>query len=167
MKRQVKRSNKKHLSKVTFRKIIYQQDVWRVYKHTGTDKYYEAYKEPLNANNSSGENYDAINDVKYEQRYMITSLAVYSALSSLSKRTPHPTITSIVMNYFYHRRISIHFSATSVNFHVTSMPGILTQTCKLKIIIKYLIHDSSAPHDKKRNCSEAPATSPRPIMPVL
>ena len=104
---------------------------------------------------------------------MITSLAVYSALSSLSKRTPHPMITSIVINYFYHRRISIHFSATyvnppaEVNFHVTSKPGVLTQTCKLKIIIKYLIHDGSAPHDKKRNCSEAPATSPRPLLPVL
>ena len=46
MKRQGKRSNKKHLSKKkAFRKIIYKQDVWRVYKHKGKDKDYEAYKE--------------------------------------------------------------------------------------------------------------------------
>ena len=52
MKRQGKRSNKKHLSIeafTSFRKIIYKQDVWRVYKHTGNDKDYEAHKEPLNA----------------------------------------------------------------------------------------------------------------------
>ena len=49
IKRQGKRSNEKHLSIYAFRKIIYKQDVWRVYKHTGKDKDYEAYKEPLNA----------------------------------------------------------------------------------------------------------------------
>ena len=49
IKRQGKRSNKKHLSIEAFRKIIYKQDVWRVYKHTGNDQDYEAYKEPLNA----------------------------------------------------------------------------------------------------------------------
>ena len=38
MKKQGKRSKKKHLSKETFRKIIYKQDMWRVYKHTGKDK---------------------------------------------------------------------------------------------------------------------------------
>ena len=48
MKRQGKRSNKKHLSKEAFRKIICKQDLWRVYKHTGKDKDYEAYKEALN-----------------------------------------------------------------------------------------------------------------------
>ena len=44
MKKQGKRSKKKHLSKEAFRKIIYKQDMWRVYKHTGNDKYYEVYK---------------------------------------------------------------------------------------------------------------------------
>ena len=32
-----------------FRKIRYKQNMWRVYKHTGTDKDYHAYKEALNA----------------------------------------------------------------------------------------------------------------------
>ena len=44
MKKQGKRSKKKHLSKEAFRKIIYKQKMWRVYKHTGKDKDYEAYK---------------------------------------------------------------------------------------------------------------------------
>ena len=49
MKKQGKRSKKKHLSKETFRKIRYKQSMWRVYKHTGKDKDYYAYKEALNA----------------------------------------------------------------------------------------------------------------------
>ena len=49
MKKQGKRSRKKHLSKEAFRNIIYKQTMWRVYKHTGQDKDYDAYKEALNA----------------------------------------------------------------------------------------------------------------------
>ena len=49
----------KHLSKEAFRKIIYKQDMWRVYKHTGKDKYYKVYKETLNA---------ATNDVRKSKR---------------------------------------------------------------------------------------------------
>ena len=48
MKKQRKRSKKKHLSKEAFRKIRYKHKMWRAYKHTGKDKYYEAYKEALN-----------------------------------------------------------------------------------------------------------------------
>ena len=49
MEKQGKRSKKKHLSKQAFRNIIYKQEIWRVYKHTGKDKEYEVYKEALNA----------------------------------------------------------------------------------------------------------------------
>ena len=42
MKKQGKRSNKKHLSKEAFRKIRHKQKMWRVYKHTGKDKDYDA-----------------------------------------------------------------------------------------------------------------------------
>ena len=49
MKKQGKRSKKKHMSKEAFRKIKYKQHTWRVYKHTGKDKDYEVYKEALNA----------------------------------------------------------------------------------------------------------------------
>ena len=49
MKKQGKRSKKKHLSKEAFRKLRYKQNMSRVYKHTGKDKDYEVYKEALNA----------------------------------------------------------------------------------------------------------------------
>ena len=49
MKKQGKRSKKKHLSKEAFRKIRHKQNMWRVYKHTGKDTDYEVYKEALNA----------------------------------------------------------------------------------------------------------------------
>ena len=38
LKKQGKRSKKEHLSKEAFRKIIYKQNMWRGYKHTGEDK---------------------------------------------------------------------------------------------------------------------------------
>ena len=44
MKKQGKRSKKNQLSKETFRKIRHKQNMWRVYKHTGKDKDYDAYK---------------------------------------------------------------------------------------------------------------------------
>ena len=50
IKKQGKRSKKKHLSNEAFKKdYIYKQRMWRVYKHTGNDKYYEVYREALNA----------------------------------------------------------------------------------------------------------------------
>ena len=49
MKKEGKRYKRKHQSKEAFRKIIYKQNMWRVYTHTGTDKDYDAYKEALNA----------------------------------------------------------------------------------------------------------------------
>ena len=49
MKKQGKPSKKKHLSKEAFRKIRHKQQMWRVYKHTGKDTDYDAYKEALNA----------------------------------------------------------------------------------------------------------------------
>ena len=49
MKKQGKRSKKKHLSKEAFKKIRYKQRMWRVYKNTGKVKEYEVYKEAVNA----------------------------------------------------------------------------------------------------------------------
>ena len=51
MKKQGKRSKKKHLSKEAFRKITCKQHMWRIYKHTGKDKDYEVYKEALLCSN--------------------------------------------------------------------------------------------------------------------
>ena len=66
MKKQGKRSKKKHLSKEAFRKIRHKQNMWRVYKHTGKDKDYEAYKEALNA---------ATNEVRMSKRNFEHKLA--------------------------------------------------------------------------------------------
>ena len=66
MKKQGKRSKKKHLSKEAFRKIRYKQNRWRVYKHTGKDKDYEVYKEALNA---------ATNEVRKSKRNFEHKLA--------------------------------------------------------------------------------------------
>ena len=66
MKKQGKRSKKKHLSKEAFRKIIYKQNMWRVYKHTGKDTDYDAYKEALNA---------ATNEVRKSKRNFEHKLA--------------------------------------------------------------------------------------------
>ena len=66
MKKQGKRSKKKHLSKEAFRKIRCKQNVWLVYKHTGNDKYYDAYKDALNA---------ATNEVRKSKRNVEHKLA--------------------------------------------------------------------------------------------
>ena len=66
MKKQGKRSKKKHLSKEDFRKIRYKQNMWRVYKHTKKDKDYEVYKDALNA---------ATNEVRESKRNVEHKLA--------------------------------------------------------------------------------------------
>ena len=66
MKKEGKRYKKKHLSKEAFRKIIYKQNRLRVYKHTGTDTDYDAYKEALNA---------ATNEVRKSKRNCEHTLA--------------------------------------------------------------------------------------------
>ena len=75
MKKQGKRSKKKHLSKEAFRKIRYKQNMWRVYKHTGTDKDYEAYKEAQNA---------ATNEVRKSKRNFEHKLAQHIKSDSKS-----------------------------------------------------------------------------------
>ena len=67
MKKQGKRAKKKHLSKEAFRKIRYKQNMWRVYKHTGKDKDYDAYQEALIA---------ATNEVGKSKRTFVHTLAL-------------------------------------------------------------------------------------------
>ena len=66
MKKQGKRSKKKHLSKEAFIKIRHKQNMWRVYKHTGKDQDYVVYKEALNA---------ATNEVRKSKRKFEPKLA--------------------------------------------------------------------------------------------
>ena len=48
LKKQGKRSKKKHLSKQAIRKIKYKQMMWKRYRHTGSEGDYSIYKEALN-----------------------------------------------------------------------------------------------------------------------
>ena len=48
LRKQGKRSRKKHLSKEAIRKIAHKQMLWKVYKHTGNVEDYTNYKEALN-----------------------------------------------------------------------------------------------------------------------
>ena len=66
MKRQGKRSKKKHLSKEAFRKIRNKQNMWRVYKHTGKDQDYVVYKEAPHV---------ATNEVRKSKRHFELKLA--------------------------------------------------------------------------------------------
>ena len=48
LKKQGKRSRKKHLSKEAIRKIVFKRTMWRVYRRTRKDEDYANYKEALN-----------------------------------------------------------------------------------------------------------------------
>ena len=48
LKKQGKRSKKKHLSKEAIRKIKYKQMMWKRYRHTGSEEDCSIYKEALN-----------------------------------------------------------------------------------------------------------------------
>ena len=48
LKKQGKRSRKKHLSKEAIRKIVFKQTMWRVYWRIRKDEDYANYKEALN-----------------------------------------------------------------------------------------------------------------------
>ena len=76
MKKQGKRSKKKHLSKEAFREIMHKQNMWTVvYKHTGKDQDYVVYKEALNA---------ATNEVRKSKRNFELKLAQHIKSDSKS-----------------------------------------------------------------------------------
>ena len=57
LKKQGKRSKKKHFSKETIRKIVFKRTMWRVSRRTRNDEDYTNYKEALNATtNEIGQN---------------------------------------------------------------------------------------------------------------
>ena len=68
MEKQVKRSKKTHLSKEAFRKSRHKHNMWRVYKHTGKDNDYDAYKEALS---------EATNEVRKSKNIKSDSTSFY------------------------------------------------------------------------------------------
>ena len=75
MKKQGKRSKKKHLAKEAFRKIRHKQNMCRVYKHTGKDQDYVVYKDAVNT---------ATNEVRKSKRNFELKLAQHIKSDSKS-----------------------------------------------------------------------------------
>ena len=135
MNKQGKQSKKKHLSKEAFRQIIYKQNMWRVYKHTGTDKDDDAYKEALNA---------ATNGVRKSKRNVEHKLAQIIKADSKSFYVyvrSKPNVRDkvgplennagniITQGFFNGRRINI---------------GTSVQCSRVKILVRYLYHKQSS-----------------------
>ena len=82
MKKQGKRSKKKHLSKEVFRKIRHKQNMWRVYKHTGKDQDYVVYKEALNAATNEVRKFKRNFELKLAQNIKSDSKSFYAYVRS-------------------------------------------------------------------------------------
>ena len=128
MKKQWKRSEKKHLSKEAFRKIRYKQNMWQVYKHTGKDKDYEVYKEALNA---------ATNEVRHSKRNYEHKLAQHIKSDSKSfyayvrsKQNvrdkvgpPEDNVGNIITQGFLEaEELNLHFSSVFTRKDTCSLP---------------------------------------------
>ena len=128
MKKQGKRSKKKHLSKEAFRKIRYKQNMWRVYTHTGTETYYDAYKEALNA---------ATNEVRKSKRNFKHKLAQNIKSDSKifypyvrSKQNVRDKVgplednagTIITQGFLMAEELNMHFSSVFTREDTSSIP---------------------------------------------
>ena len=128
MKKQGKRSRKKHLSKEASRKIRYKQNMWQVYKHTGTDKDYDAYKEALNA---------ATNEVRKSKRNVEHKLAqnkkqtvrvsmrMYEVSKMFEIRLDHWRKNAgniITQGFLMADELNMHFSSVFTREDTSSLP---------------------------------------------
>ena len=128
MKKQGTRSKKKHLSNEAFRKIIYKQDMWRIYKHAGKDKDYEVYEEPLNA---------ATNEVRKSKRYFKHTLAQHIKSDSTSfsayersKQNVRDKVgplkdnvgNIITQDFLMAEELNVHFSSVFTREDTSSLP---------------------------------------------
>ena len=128
MKKQGKRSKKKHLSKEAFRKLRYKQNMWRVYKHTAKDKDNEVYKEALNA---------ATNEVRKAKRNFEHKLAQHIKSDSKSfyayvrsKQNVGDTVgplednagNIITQGCLMAEELNVHFSSVFTREDTSSLP---------------------------------------------
>ena len=128
MKKHGKRSKKKHLSKEAFRKIRYKQNMWRVYKHTGKDTDYDAYKEAPNA---------ATNEVRKSKRNFEHKLAQHIKSNSKilyayvrSKQNVRDKFgplednagNIITQGFLMAEELSMHFSTVFTREDTSSLP---------------------------------------------
>ena len=128
MKKQGKRSKKKYLSKESFRKMRYKLNMWRVYKHTGKDTDYDAYKEALNA---------ATNEVRKSKRNVVHKLAhniqsdsksVYAYVGSKQNvrykvgQLEDNVGNIIAQEFLMTEELNMHFSSVFIREDTISLP---------------------------------------------
>ena len=128
MKKQGKRSKKKTLSKEAFRKTRYKQNMWRVYKHTGKDKDYDAYKEALNAATNEVRKSKRNCEHKLAQNIKSDSKSLYAYLRS--KQNDRDRVgplednagNKITQGILMAEELSMHFSSVFTREDTSSLP---------------------------------------------
>ena len=128
MKKQGKRSKKKHLSKEAFRKIRYKQNMWRVYKHTGKDTDYDAYKEALNAATNEVRKSKRSFEHKLAQNIKSDSKSFYAYVRS--KQTVRDRVgplednvgNKITQGILMAEELNMHFSSVFTREDTSSLP---------------------------------------------
>ena len=126
MKKQGKRSKKKHLAKEAFSKIRYKQNMWRIYKHTRTDKDYEVYKEALNAATIEVRKSKRNVELKLAQNIKSDSKSFYAYVRS--KQNVRDKVGPLVDNdrktqgCLMAEELNIHFSSVFTREDTISLP---------------------------------------------
>ena len=128
MKKQGKRSKKKHLSKEAFRKIRYKQNMWRVYKHTGKDTDYDAYKEALNAATNEVRKSKRNFEHKLAQNIKSDSKSFYAYVRS--KQNVRDKVgplkdnagNIITQGFLMAEELNMHFSSVFTRENISSLP---------------------------------------------
>ena len=124
MKKQGKRSKKKHLSKEALRKIRYKQNMWRVYRHTGTDNDYETLNAATNEVRKSKRNFEH----KFTQNIKSDSKSFYAYVRS--KQNVRDKVGPLVDNaghiitqgFLMAEELNMHFSSVFTREDTSSIP---------------------------------------------
>ena len=136
MKKQGKRSKKKHLSKEAFRKIRHKQNLWRVYKHTGKDpthrvanklvslshQDYVVYKEALNAATNEVRKSKRNFELKLAQNIRSVSKSFYAYVRS--KQNVRDKVGPLEDNAgdIMAEELNMHFSSVFTREDTSSLP---------------------------------------------
>ena len=128
MKKQGKRSKNKHLSKEAFRKIRYKQNMWRVYKHIGTDKDYDAYKEAQNAETNEVRKSKRNFEHKLAQHIKSECKSFYAYVRS--KQNVRDKVgplednsgNIIIQGFLMAEELNMHFSSVFTRENTSSLP---------------------------------------------
>ena len=123
-----KRSKKKRLSKEAFRKIKYNQDMWRAYKHTGKDTYHGVYKEALNAATTEVEKSKRNFEHKLAQNIKSDSKSFYAYVKS--KQNVRDKVgplednvgNIITQGFLMAEELNLHFSSVFTREGTSSLP---------------------------------------------